>query len=113
MNRCLSLSDAPAHCFDGLHGFSPGCGAGYVERFYHAPIEVDEEGACETSAFFVSGRTGTGMSALGWRGDWAAWFYPEQNIIAAVRFCRYTPDEAPPEWLALELISQVCALGDG
>lgn len=105
MNRCLSLSDVRARCFAGMYGVAKRntlCGAGTCDRRQHNTIDEGGWDACDTSAFFVSGR-----SAIGWRGDYAAWFYPEQNLIAAVRFCRYAPDEAPAEWLALELTSQV------
>lgn len=91
------------------HHWQSGNGKGWCNAAWFGSLDDGEPWdrlawtlGCETSGFFVSGR-----SAVGWRGDWAAWFYPERRLLAAVRFCRYAPNEAPPEWLALELTSQV------
>ena len=107
MNRCPHRNDAPGRCGEmcaprSICGDRYACFRGYCERAGESPIEEQVSPPCDTSAFFVSGR-----SEIGWRGDWAAWFYPEQNLIAAVSFCRYAPDEAPAEWLALDITSQL------
>lgn len=106
MSRCPYRNDGPERCVElcgvSVSGDRYACKKGYCDRCWFDPIEVAQADELETSAFFVSGR-----SEIGWRGDWAAWFYPERNLIAAVRFCRYAPDEAPAEWLALEMTSQV------
>lgn len=105
MSSCPHRNDGPGRCAvlcgRSVSGDRFACGGGYCEQCYHSPFEESERPLLDTSAFFVAGR-----SAVGWRGDWAALFYPEQNAIEAVPFCRYAPDEAPPGWIGLDLRSQ-------